>query len=211
MLKGHVFKKQRFGNEIFALFMDTFLNSTSGIFNYKENMEVVKSGNSITILSGCTIIRGRPLEEDTSTTLAVGTDASYCRLVIEINLSKENTDSQLIQAEYKILKGTDNYPSLIQTDIVANNSGIYQFELAQFRTTSNGIVDFVDKRTYLDFKSIYAENKEEFRAVLQELEKELGDVKDGSAYVLKSSILSGTEEPSDEIGNEGDLYIQYLE
>lgn len=30
MLKGHVFKKQRFGNEIFALFIDTFLNKNVG-------------------------------------------------------------------------------------------------------------------------------------------------------------------------------------
>lgn len=211
MLKGHVFKKQRFGNEIFALFIDTFLNSTCGITKYKENMEIARSGNAITVLSGCVCIRGRLIEEDTATTLALGTDNAYCRLVIEIDLTKENTDNQLIQVDYKILKGTDNYPTLIQTDIVANNSGIYQFELAQFRTTSNGIVDFVDKRTYLDFKSIYAENKEEFRAVLKELEKELGEVKDGSAYMLKSSILSGTEEPSEELGNDGDLYIQYLE
>ena len=36
MLKGHVFKKQRFGNEIFALFIDTFLAQKCGIAkNYK--------------------------------------------------------------------------------------------------------------------------------------------------------------------------------
>lgn len=211
MLKGHVFKKQRFGSEIFALFVDTFLGRKCGIANYKENMQIVTNGNTITILSGCACIRGRFAEEDTYTTLATGTDLAYCRLVIEVDLSKENTDSQLIQADYKILKGTAGYPSLTQTDIVANNSGIYQFELAQFRTTSNGIADFVDKRSYLDFNSIYAEFEKEFREVLKELQTELADVKDGSAYMLKSSILSGTEEPNNELGNDGDLYIQYLE
>lgn len=40
MLKGHVFKKQRFGNEIFALFIDTFLNGKNGISNnYKNSMD----------------------------------------------------------------------------------------------------------------------------------------------------------------------------
>lgn len=205
-------KSRNFGNEIFALFIDIFLGGKCGIArNYKEKMEVTKSGNTLTISSGCVCIRGRFLEEDTATTLAVGTDNAYCRLVIEIDLSKENTEEQLVQADYKILKGTDSYPSLTQTDIIANNNGVYQFELAQFRTTSNGIVDFVDKREYLDFNSIYAQIKNEFREVLQELQQELAAVEDGSAYVLKSSILSGIEEPNDELGSDGDLYIQYLE
>lgn len=212
MLKGHVFKKQRFGNEIFALFIDTFLNQKCGIAgNYKEKMEVTTSGNTLTVSSGCVCIRGRFVEEDTSTSIVMGTDSSYCRLVIEIDLSKENTDTELVQVSYKILKGTSTYPSLTQTDIVANNNGTYQYELAQFRTTANGIVDFIDKRTYLDFEGIYAEIQTEYREVLKELERELAEVKDGSAYMLKSSFLTGTEEPSADLGNDGDLYVQYYE
>ena len=84
-------------------------------------------------------------------------------------------------------------------------------QLAQFRTTSNGITDFVDKRTYLDFNSIYGEIKTEFRSILQDLKEELATVEDGSAYVLKTSILSGTNEPTTSLGKDGDLYIQYLE
>lgn len=205
-------KSKSFGNEIFALFIDTFLDEKCGISNkYKEKMEVTKNGNTLTISSGCACVRGRFIEEDTSTSITAGTDNAYCKLVIEVDLSKENTDSQLMQVDYKILKGTDSYPTLTQTDIVANNNGIYQFELAQFRTTTAGIVDFVDKRTYLDFESIYAAIQQEWREVLTELQQELGAVKDGSAYMLKSSILSGTEEPTSEIGNNGDLYLQYIE
>ena len=212
MLKGHVFKKQRFGNEIFALFIDTFLDKKCGIAsNYKEKMQVTKSGSTLTVSSGCVCVRGRFIEEDTSTSISVGTDSAYCKLVVEIDLSKENTDSELVQVSYKILKGTNSYPALTQTDIVANNDGVYQYELVQFRTTTTGIVDLVDKRTYLDFKGIYAEVQAEYREVLKELEIELAGVKDGSAYMLKSSILNGTEEPSDDLGNDGDLYIQYLE
>lgn len=212
MIKGHVFKKQRFGNEIFALFIDTFLSQKCGIAgNYKNKMAVTSSGSTITIASGCACVRGRFIEEDTSTSIAAGTEQYYCKLVIEIDLSKENTDNELLQVDYKILKSSSNYPNLTQTDIVANNDGIYQFELAQFRTTSSGIVDLVDKRTYLDFEGIYGEIETEYRSVLDELEEELADVRDGSAYVLKSTILTGTEEPANNVGNDGDLYIQYLE
>ena len=209
MLKGHVFKKQRFGNEVFALFIDTFLNQRCGIAqNYKNKMEVTASGEILTILSGCVCVRGRFIEEDTSTSLTAGTDTAYCRLVIEVDLSKENTDNELLQVNYKILKGSNNYPTLTQTDIVANNNGIYQFELAQFRTTSGGIVDLVDKRAYLDFTGIYAEIQTEYREVLRQLQEELANVEDGSAYVLKSTILSGTEVPSNDLGNDGDIYYQ---
>lgn len=212
MLKGHVFKKQRFGNEIFALFIDTFLNKKCGIAeNYKEKMEVTSTGSTLTISSGCVCVRGRFIEEDTSTSIPVGTDTAYCRLVVEIDLSKENTDDELLQVNYKVLKGTSTYPSLTQTDIVANNNGVYQYELAQFKTTTSGITDLVDKRTYLNFEGIYAEIQKEYREVLLELETELTGVKDGSAYMLKSSILSGTEEPTEDLGNDGDLYLQYLE
>ena len=58
MLKGHVFKKQRFGNEIFALFIDTFLNKKCGIAeNYKEKMEVTATGSTLTVSSGCVCVR----------------------------------------------------------------------------------------------------------------------------------------------------------
>lgn len=183
-------KSKSFGNEIFALFIDTFLDGKCGISNkYKEKMAVTKSGSTLTIASGCVCIRGRFIEEDTSTSITAETDNAYCKLVIEIDLSKENTDSQFVQADYKILKGVDSYPYLTQTDIVANNNGVYQFELAQFRTTTAGIVDFVDKRTYLDFKSLYSSMETEYREVLQELQEELSSAKDLSIYALKDDCI----------------------
>lgn len=220
MLKGHVFKKQRFGNEIFALFIDTFLEGACGIAgNYKNKMEVTVSGSTLTVANGCVCVKGRFIEEDTSTQIAAGTDNAYCRLVIEIDLSKENTESELLQVSYKIIKSSNGYPALTQTDIISNNSGIYQYELCQFRTSTNGISDFVDKRTYLDYASIYSSITEEYRAILEELQNELEDVEEGSAYVLKTIydvdmagkqkiISSGTENPSG--GSNGDIYIQYF-
>ena len=54
-------------------------------------------------------------------------------LNIEIDLNKQNTEEDFTQAYYKIIKSSSGYPSLTQTDII-NNNGIYQFELARFRT-----------------------------------------------------------------------------
>lgn len=182
MLKGHVFEKQIFGNQIFALFINTFLNGVNGISNdYKNGMKVTYSGSSVTVQSGAVCIQGRFLEEDTSTTISAGTDTAYCKLVVEINLDKQNTESDFTQAEYKVVKSTTGYPSLTQTDIVNNNSGIYQYELARFKTGTNGITEFYDRRTFLDFDSIY-----------KEIQQHIQDIDNGALYIQKSSFATVT-------------------
>lgn len=195
MLKGHVFSKQLFENPIFAVFINTFLNGINGVSNnYKNGMQVTYSGSTITVDSGVVCIQGRFLEEDTSTPIATGTNNAYCKLVIEIDLDKQNTESQFNQASYKVITSASGYPNLTQTNIVKNVSGIYQYELARFRTTASGITDFQDMRTFLDFTSIYEQMTEEYQAILAQLEAELESVEDGSAYVLKNNFatLTGT-------------------
>ena len=210
MLKGHVFKEQIFGNQIFALFINTFLNGANGVSNnYKNGMNITYSGSTLTVQSGAVCIQGRFLEEDTSTDIAAGTDSAYCKLVIEIDLSKQNTEETFTQATYKIVKGTTGYPELTQTDIVNNNSGIYQYELARFKTSLNGISEFQDMRTYLDFASIYTYIETEVRGVIAELNEEIQAVKDNSAFVLNSDINTGTEPPTAE--TTGKYYFQYFE
>lgn len=187
MLKGHVFKNQVFGNHMFALFINTFLNGQNGISNnYKNGMAITYSGSTLTVQSGAICIQGRMIEEDTSSSILAGTDTAFCKLVIEIDLDKQNTESELNQATYKIVKSTSTYPNLTQTDIVKNNSGIYQYELARFKTGTSGITDFSDKRTFLDFKSIYSAIQADYKEVLEELQQELANVLEGSAYLLKS-------------------------
>ena len=205
MLKGHVFSKQLFGNPIFALFINTFLNGKNGVSNnYKNAMQVTYSGSTLTVDSGAVCIQGRFLEEDTSTPIAAGTNSAYCKLVVEIDLDKENTNSSFVQGAYKIVTATSGYPTLTQTNIVKSVSGVYQYELARFRTTSAGITEFQDMRTFLDFESIYNELeveldnikqtytddyeliKAEYERILAQLEEELSSVEDGSAYLLKS-------------------------
>lgn len=185
MLKGHVFKKQIFGNQMFALFINTFLDGANGISNdYKNKMAVTYNGSTLTVQSGAVCIQGRFLEEDTSTDISAGTDTMYCKLVIEIDLDKQNTETDFLQGVYKVIKSASVYPSLTQQNIVGSNSGVYQYELARFRTSANGITDFTDMRTYLDFDSIYSAIRTEYRAILAQLQQELASVEDGSAYVL---------------------------
>lgn len=188
MLKGHVFSKQIFGHPIFALFINTFLNGENGVSNnYKNGMKPTYSGSTVNIDSGAVCVQGRFLEEDTSTSVQAGTNSAYCKLVVEIDLDKQNTESEFNQASYKIITSSSSYPALTQTNIVKNNSGIYQYELARFKTSENGITDFKDMRTYLDFDSIFDEIRTSYNTVLEELQQSLANVKDGSDYLLKSA------------------------
>ena len=203
MLKGHVFSKQIFGNPIFALFINTFLNGKDGVSNnYKNGMQVTYSGSNVTVASGAVCIQGRFLEEDTGSTVPAGTDTAYCKLVIEVNLDLQNTESQFNQASYKVVKSASGYPNLTQTNIVKNNAGIYQYELARFRTNASGITEFQDKRTFLDFDSIYDEMEAEYGAVLQQLKNELESIKNQSDVLLKTG---GTVSGKIEVGTGGDI------
>lgn len=169
MLKGHVFQNQTFGNQIFALFVDTFLAGQNGVINgYKNSMGLTVSGSNVTIASGALCVQGRFLEEDSSTTIDAGTTPAYCRLVLTINLDRENTSSSFLQGYYEILSGAGDYPNLTQNDIIGNNEGKYQYELARFRTSLAGITDFIDKRTFLDFDSIYQEVRETIQSIEDE-------------------------------------------
>lgn len=180
MLKGQVFKNEIFENQIFAVFIDTFLNGTNGVIaNYKNGMEIGYTTDNVTIDTGTLVIQGRFLEEDTSTTLAVSKNTAYNKLIIEINLDLENTDNNFVQAQYKILSSTNDYPALTQTDIVKNNAGIYQYELARFTTDISGIRSFEDKRTFVDYNSIYA--------MIQEM---IENIESGSIYALKTDLDS---------------------
>lgn len=180
MLKGQVFANQLFENQIFALFIDTFANGTNGISNnYKNGMAVTYSGSNVTIDSGAILIQGRLLEEDTSTTISAGADNMYCKLIIEIDLDKTNTTTEFNQGTYKIIKGANAYPALTQTNIVKNNAGVYQYELARFRNPSTGITDFQDMRTFIDFEDIY-----------EEIRQHIQDIDDGALFVLKSGTAS---------------------
>lgn len=212
MLKGYVFNQQIFPSQIFALFINTFLNGQNGVSNnYLNGMAVSYSGSNVTISSGAVCIQGRFLGEDSTVTLNAGTSDLYCKLVIEINLDNTNTAGELTQANYKIVTSASSYPELTQTNIVKNNSGIYQYELARFKTSVNGITNFQDMRTFLDFESIYSDIRTQYHSLLEELEQELAGIEDGSAYVVNSiseqSITDSNNRVSLEFKKQGKIVI----
>lgn len=206
MLKGHVFNLQTFTSECFALFIDTFLNKNNGIV---KGCTLSSSGNTATVGEGFYVIKGRFLEIISGETVTVSDDGYYS-LIHETDLSKTNTTTQLNQATIKAVKGSTTYPALSQTDT------LYQYEFARFKVENGAITNFTDRRTFIDFQSIYSKINTDVQSVIDALEEEIENVKEGSAYVLKSSVGTiisknysrGTATPSG--GVDGDIYDQYF-
>lgn len=184
MLKGEVFKNQIFENHIFALFINIFANKANGIAkNYENAMNMTYSGHNLTVNKGCCLIQGRFLTEDSSTTIDCGIDTMFCKLVIEIDLDKANTGSVFNQGYYNIVKSESNYPELTQQDIVGQNSGKYQYELARFKISDGVITDFRDMRTYIEDQLQYnLDNKKVNRS---------GDTINGILNMLGNAIKFG--------------------
>lgn len=151
MLKGHVFNLQTFTSEAFALFIDKFLNGRCGV---AKGCALSNTANSATIGEGYFVVRGRFLQIISGETITNITANGYYSLVCEIDLSKTNTADQLNQATIKVISSTSTYPTLTQQDITGSGT-VYQYEFARFKVESGSITNFTDKRTYLDFETLY--------------------------------------------------------
>lgn len=216
MIKGYVFANQLASNDIDSMIFRKMLDYNDGVLN---GMALSNTTTTITIGAGNIMVAGRPIGVIGSETVTAGTDAAYCKLVVEIDLDQTATASTFEQVSFKIIKSTTAYPSVTQEDM-DNGGKVYQVALAQFRTTSSGITDFVDTRPMLDFEAIYTKIQTDVGALIDQLEEELQNVESGSAYVLTTTyntdkatfqkkITSGTAAPSG--GSNGDIYIQYFE
>ena len=196
MLRGHVFKSQTFANEIFAIFIDTFLDGKMGII---KGCELSNTNNTATIGEGIFCIKGRFLDIIGNETINISANGYYS-LVCEIDLSKENTKEHFNQGSIKVISETSTYPTLIQQDL-NNGETLYQYEFARFRKTDNEITDFTDRRTYLNFGSIYGKINSDANALINllqqngqllidSLEQEIQNVRDESAFILKTIIVT---------------------
>ena len=182
MLKGHTFDLQTFTSAAFALFIDKFLNSKSGV---ATGCTLSNTNTSVTISGGYFVIRGRFLQIISGETINGINNDGYYRLICEIDLTKTNTKDQLNQAEIKLLYGANALPSITKQNITTTGT-LYQYEFARFRKTDGNIVDFEDKRTFVDFTSIRTVIENESQALLNQIEQELNNVINGSVYLLKS-------------------------
>lgn len=199
MIKGFRFTNQLANAEVDARIHQEFLNKNDGIF---YGMNLSKTTNSITISEGLCEIAGRPVAVINSETVTTGTDSLYCVLVLEIDLSKESTKDTFNQVSFKLLTSSTGYSAVTQQDINKYNgtSNIYQLEFARFKTGTNGITDFKDTRKFLSFSGIYSQIKADCEVVMEQIKQELANVKDGSAYLLKSGgKINGDLEVSNNI------------
>lgn len=212
MLKGHTFNLQTFTSEAFALFIDKFLNGRCGV---AKGCALSNTNNSATIGEGYFVVRGRMLQVISNVTVSDISNNGFYSLVCEIDLSKTNTADTLNQAEIKVVYGASNYPTLTQQDITGSGT-IYQYEFARFKVESGNIINFTDKRTYVDFQTIYDAIQAEAQIVLDDIQQALDDIIDRSAFVLKTDVGTiitknysrGTEIPTG--GSDGDIYDQYF-
>lgn len=207
MIKGYVFANQLASNEVDSMIYRKMLDYNDGIF---KGMELSNTSTTITVHEGIIMIAGRPVGIVGNESVTAGTDTAFCKLVMEIDLSKESTESNFEQASLKIIKSTSNYPNVTQEDM-DNDGQLYQVELARFKTSLNGITDFTDTRKFLDFDAIYSKITAEYRALLQQLEEELQDVEEGSAYVLKSQFKKITISNAPPTGTDWDIHLQYFD
>ena len=212
MLKGLVFNLQTFTSEAFDLFIDKFLNGRNGV---AQGCELSNTNNSVTIADGYFVIRGRFLQIIGGVTLDNISTNGFYSLTCEIDLSQTNTTEQLNQAEIKVVSSTITYPTLVQQDIT-NEGTIYQYEFARFKVEGGTITSFTDRRTFVDFTSVYNQIENEAQVVLNDIQNALSQVLDGRLYVLKEDIGTianrnysiGTGTPTG--GVDGDIYDQYF-
>lgn len=187
MIKGFRFTNQLANAEIDARIHQEFLNKNDGIF---YGMDLNKTTNSITISEGMCEIAGRPVAVIDNETVAVSTDNLYCLLVLEIDLSKESTKDIFNQVSFKVLTSVSSYPNVTKQDINQYNgtNNIYQLEFARFRTGLNGINEFKDTRTFLNFTGIYTQIKNDCEKIINQIKQELEKVKDESIYKFKEEF-----------------------
>lgn len=182
MLKGLVFNLQTFTSEAFALFIDKFLNGRSGV---AQGCALANTNNSVTIAEGYFVIKGRFLQIIDGVTVDNISTNGFYSLVCEVDLSKTNTTEQLNQAEIKVISNSSAYPTLVQQDIT-NEGKIYQYEFARFKVEGGTIINFTDKRTFVNFQSVYDQIEGEAQEVLIDIQNALRSIENQSNILLKT-------------------------
>lgn len=155
MVNGITFSEQLITSENFAHFMYTFLNHANGV---TKGCAISNANGKVYVQKGYFIVFGRMVqiigtEEITSPDVVSG--QLYCKVVFEVDLSKENTAEEFIQGAFKTLTSTTGYPSVKQEDL--DDAGkVYQMPWCQYIKQAGSIKDFRDLREILDLNSIWS-------------------------------------------------------
>lgn len=202
MIKGHTFELQTFSAEAFSEFVEVFLNKNNGVV---RGCEIIKQGKSITIKEGVLIVKGRIIEIINNETKTVEGNGNYS-LVLEINLNETNTKDELKQVKLKLIQSENGIPSLIQQEINSNGK-IYQYEICRFNADGTNINDLENKTKPINYENL-----------IKIIKEKINQVENGSIYITRSEfenakikIKSGTDEPTTETLEDGEVYIQYFD
>ena len=145
MISGITFDQQAIKAEDMAHFMKTFSANANGI---TRGCEITSDSTNMYMTEGYLLIQGREIKITGTQTIAfnkVTTGEQYCNIVIEIDLSKSNTETACNQLAIKTIASSSGYPALTQQDLDENDTGVYQYLLAQYHTTTSGVDNFAAK------------------------------------------------------------------
>jgi hypothetical protein len=145
MISGITFDQQAIKAEDMAHFMKTFSLDVSGI---TRGCAITSDSSNMYMAEGYLLIQGREIKIIGTQTVAfetVTTGEEYCRVVIEIDLSKSNTETACNQLAIKTLTSSSGYPALTQQDLEDSPTGIYQYLLAQYHVSVSGVDSFAAK------------------------------------------------------------------
>jgi hypothetical protein len=155
VVNGITFSEQLITSENFAHFMYTFLNHANGV---TKGCAISNANGKVYVQKGYFIVFGRMVqiigtEEIASPDVVSG--QLYCKVVFEVDLSKENTAEEFIQGVFKTLTSTASYPSVRQEDL-DDTGKVYQMPWCQYIKQAGAIKDFRDLREILDLNSIWS-------------------------------------------------------
>lgn len=177
-IRGITFVNQIVKSDDDASLHNMLLSGRSGVM---KGCSTTFDSSHIYVTSGQFVILGRQIEvqgTETITPEAVAEGKKYCRLVFEIDLSKINTTETFGQGYFKVLSSSVSYPDVTQEDLTAEGT-IYQYPWARFTQTVNGIANFVNDTTVLQFSidevlSAVSENPVQNKVVHEALKEKLG-------------------------------------
>lgn len=209
MVNGITFSEQLITSENFAHFMYTFLNHANGV---TKGCVISNANGKVYVQKGYFIVFGRMVqiigtEEIASPDVVSG--QLYCKVVFEVDLSKENTAEEFVQGAFKTLTSTTGYPSVKQEDL--DDAGkVYQMPWCQYIKQVDAIKEFRDLREILDLNSIWSaisnqntQYKGEFDDYFAEQSSRIFEMiaeLEGQGFATKTE-LNATNEAVNKLGN----------
>lgn len=150
MISGITFDEQTIKSADMANFLRKFGGNQDGI---TKGCTITSDSSNMYIAEGYFLIQGRQIRVTGTHTVSfekVASGEEYCRVVLELDMSKTNTEEACNQLSLKTLTSSSGYPTLTQQDLEDNPTGKYQYLLAQYHASASGTDSFVTKATDID-------------------------------------------------------------